>query len=153
LIVSYGLSFLSSCLDAKVFPRPTQKRKSTMLNHNELPEQTIKLKTTRSRKLIHYAVIDCHNRYLTGFIGWAGIWGKMEDKVLFTSQLAAEEQIAFMFIDDCLMARPVKVCISQSEVIYPIKKMKLNTEAKKAAAVERAGERTSKNPGMAICLR
>jgi hypothetical protein len=124
-----------------------------MLNHNELPEQTIKLKTTRRRKLIHYAVIDCYNRYLTGFIGWAGIWGKMEDKVLFTNQLAAEEQIAFMFIDDWLNARPVKVCISQSEVVLPIKKIMLNTKAKKEAAVERTSKRTSKNPGKAICLR
>jgi hypothetical protein len=109
-----------------------------MLNHNELPQRTIKLKMTRETKVIRYAVVDYYNRYLTGFIGWAGIWGKMENKVLFETQLAAEEQILFMSIDARLNARPVKVCIKESETVSPIKRLKLNTEAKKKAARKKA---------------
>ncbi|MDE1833812.1 MAG: hypothetical protein KGH64_00580 [Candidatus Micrarchaeota archaeon] len=86
-----------------------------MIEHNVLPKHKHNNLVT-TKQSVSYAVLDECNRYLIGFIGWAGIWGPYKERILFNSRKDAQEQIKFMFIDKHLNAKPVKV-VCKEEVM------------------------------------
>ena len=55
--------------------------------------------TSKQSKKTGYTLINEDNQYLTGWFGWKGFWGSIDDCVMFDSYERAEGQVCFLFLD------------------------------------------------------
>lgn len=86
-----------------------------MLDMDELKEVCHPLARSSEDKTKHYAVVDRYNRYLSGWIGSFGIWGRFKGHVKFKTQKSVRKQIKMLGLEKNL--RIVKV---MADVKYTI---------------------------------